>query len=146
MSRVLRFDHVGVTVQDLDAALAFFTGLGLELVGRTFVEGEFLETVCAIADSRTEIAMLQPPGGGTCLELSSFVRPGTVPGHPDQPANVTGLRNVAFEVDDVPALVTRLEQEGYAVVGAVGEWEDSWRMAYIRGPEGITVSLAQRLG
>ena len=82
MSHVRRFDHVGLTVADLDVVTAFFVALGLEVEGRTFVEGEFLDTVCGIPDSRTEIVMLKPPDDGTRLELSSFVRPDSVPGSP----------------------------------------------------------------
>jgi catechol 2,3-dioxygenase-like lactoylglutathione lyase family enzyme len=146
MPHVLRFDHVGITVADLDLVTAFFVGLGLEVEGRTFVEGEFLDTVCGIPDSRTEIVMLRPPDGGTRLELSSFVRPDHEPGSPDAMANVLGLRNVSFEIDDLPAVVDRLAADGYGLVGDVGEYENIWRMAYVRGPEGIIVSLAERIG
>jgi catechol 2,3-dioxygenase-like lactoylglutathione lyase family enzyme len=97
MSQVRRFDHVGLTVADLDVVTAFFVALGLEVEGRTFVEGEFLDTVYGIPGSRTEIVMLKPPGDGTRLELSSFVRPGSVPGSAAAMANELGLRNVAFE-------------------------------------------------
>src|SRR5215216_98154 len=98
MSHVRRFDHVGITVADLDTVTAFFVGLGLEVEGRMFVEGEFLDTVIGIPDSRTEIVMLRPPGGGTRLELSSFVRPDHEPGSSAAMANELGLRNVALEV------------------------------------------------
>ena len=105
MSYVRRFDHVGLTVADLDVVAAFFVALGLEVEGRTFVEGEFLDTVCGIAGSRTEIVMLKPPGDGTRLELSRFVRPDSVPGSPAAMANELGLRNVSFEVADLRAAV-----------------------------------------
>lgn len=146
MSHVRRFDHVGITVANLDTVTAFFVGLGLEVDGRTFVEGEFLDTVIGIPDSRTEIVMLRPPGGGSGLELSSFVRPEHEPGSPGAMANVLGLRNVAFEVDDLGAVIDRLTADGYRLVGGVGEYERVWRMAYVRGPEGIIVSLAERIG
>jgi catechol 2,3-dioxygenase-like lactoylglutathione lyase family enzyme len=146
MAAVRRFDHVGITVADLDAVTAFFVGLGLEVEGRTFVEGEFLDTVIGIPDSRTEIVMLRPPDDGTRLELSSFVRPETQPGSPTAMATELGLLNVAFEVDDLPAVVDRLAADGYGLVGGIGEFEGVWRMAYVRGPEGIIVSLAQRIG
>jgi catechol 2,3-dioxygenase-like lactoylglutathione lyase family enzyme len=147
MSHVRRFDHVGITVADLDAVTAFFVGLGLEVEGaRMPVEGEFLDTVIGIPDSRTEIVMLRPPDGGTRLELSSFVRPDHEPGSPAAMANELGLRNVAFEVDDLQAAVDRLAGEGYGLVGGIGEYEHAWRMAYVRGPEGIIVSLAERIG
>lgn len=112
MGQLRAFDHIGVTVADLDAATAFFVGLGLEVEGRTFVEGEFIDTVCGIPDSRTEIVMLRPPNGGTALELSRFVRPDHEPGSPNAMANELGLRSVAFEVDDVQAEVDRLAGDG----------------------------------
>jgi catechol 2,3-dioxygenase-like lactoylglutathione lyase family enzyme len=146
MTHVLRFDHVGITVADLDSVTAFFVTLGLEVEGRTVVEGEFLDTVIGIPDSRSEIVMLRPPGGGTLLELSSFVRPDHLPGSPAAMANELGLRNVAFEVDDLQTVVDRLVADGYRLVGGVGRYEDAWRMAYVRGPEGIIVSLAERIG
>ena len=146
MSTILRFDHVGVTVRDLDRVTAFFTALGLEVDGRTFVEGEFIDTVTAIPGSRTEIMMLKTPDGGTAVELSSFVRPDPEPGTPDAMANQLGLRSLAFQVDDVQAQVDRMAADGYGLVGGVGEYEGVWRMAYVRGPEGIIVALAERLG
>ncbi|RAX46953.1 VOC family protein [Arthrobacter sp. AQ5-05] len=144
MARIQRFDHVGITVADLDTATKFFVDLGLEVEGRTFVEGEFLDTVCGIPDSRTEIVMLQSPDGAR-LELARFVRPDHVPGSPTAMPNELGLRNVCFEVDDLMALVDRLAAQGYGLVGGVGEYEDYWRMAYVRGPEGIIVSLTERI-
>lgn len=145
MSNIRRFDHVGITVADIDKVSAFFVGLGFEIEGRTFVEGEFLDTVCGIPDSCTEIIMLRLPDGGTRLELSSFVRPDHHPGSPAAMANELGLRNVAFEVDDLHAVVDRLISEGYSLVGGIGEYERMWRMTYVRGPEGIIVALAQRI-
>ncbi|WP_104087147.1 VOC family protein [Arthrobacter sp. GMC3] len=146
MSPIRRFDHVGITVADLPAVTEFFVGLGLEVQGGpSFVEGEFLDTVIGIPDSRTEIVMLRPPDGGTCLELSSFLRPRHQPGLPAAMATELGLRNVAFEVDDLQGTVNRLAADGYGLVGGIGEYEQSWRMAYVRGPEGIIVSLAERI-
>ncbi|MGZ6877164.1 MAG: VOC family protein [Nocardioidaceae bacterium] len=146
MSHIKRFDHVGITVDDLDSAAAFFVGLGLEVEGRMFVEGEFLDTVSGIPDSRTEIVMLRPPDGGTGIELSSFVRPDHEPGSPAAMANELGLRNVCFEVADLQTTVDGLAADGYGLVGGIGQHENSWRIAYVRGPEGIVVSLAERIG
>ena len=146
MAHVRRFDHVGITVADLGLVTAFFLGLGFEVEGRAFIEGDFLDTVIAIPNSRTEIVMLRPPDGGTRLELSSFVRPDHQPGSPAAMANELGLRNVAFEVDDLQGAVDRLAGDGYGLVGGVGQFEDLWRMAYVRGPEGIIVSLAEKIG
>jgi catechol 2,3-dioxygenase-like lactoylglutathione lyase family enzyme len=146
MSHIRRFDHVGITVADLDAVTAFFVGLGLEVDGRTFVEGEFVDTVIGISGSRSHIVMLRPPDGGPGLELSSFVRPEHEPGSPTAMANELGLRNVAFEVDDLQATVDGLAADGYGLVGGIGQHQNIWRMAYVRGPEGIIVSLAERIG
>jgi catechol 2,3-dioxygenase-like lactoylglutathione lyase family enzyme len=143
-SPIRRFDHVGITVADLEKVTAFFVGLGLEVEGRTFVEGEFIDTVTGIPDSRTEIVMLRPPDGGTALELSSFIRPKHGLGSPDAMANELGLRSVAFEVGDLQAAVDRLAAQGFGLVGGIGQYERIWRMAYVRGPEGIIVALAQR--
>jgi catechol 2,3-dioxygenase-like lactoylglutathione lyase family enzyme len=147
MSRIRRFDHIGITVADLGKVTSFFVGLGLEVEGGPMVlEGDFLDTVIGIPDSRTEIVMLRTPDGGTQVELSSFVRPAPHPGSPAAMANELGLRSVAFEVDDLQALVDQLAADGYGLVGAVGEYERVWRMAYVRGPEGIIVALAERIG
>ena len=146
MSHIRRFDHVGITVNDIDSVTAFFVGLGLEVEGRTFVEGEFLDTVIGIQNSRTEIVMLRPPDGGTGIELSSFVRPDHEPGSPAAMANELGLRNVCFEVADLQTVVDGLAADGYGLVGGIGQHEQIWRMAYVRGPEGILVSLAERIG
>ena len=146
MSPVRRFDHVGITVEDLDTVSAFFVELGFEVEGRTFLEGEFLDTVIGIPDSRTELVMLRPPdGGGAGLELARFVRPHHEAGSPAAMANELGLRSVAFEVDDLQAIIERLAKDGYGLVGGIGEYERVWRMASVRGPEGIIVSLAERI-
>jgi catechol 2,3-dioxygenase-like lactoylglutathione lyase family enzyme len=145
MTFIRRFDHVGITVADLDAVTAFFVGLGLEADPKMAVEGEFLDTVIGMTGARTEIVMLRAPGGGTTLELSSFTRPDHLPGSPAASANELGLRNVAFEVHDLQAAVDHAAADGYNLVGGIGEYEGVWRMAYIRGPEGIIVSLAERI-
>ena len=109
------------------------------------MEGEFVDTVIGIPNSQSEIVTLRPPDGGTRLELSSFIHPNHEPGSPDAMSTELGLRNVAFEVDDLDAILDRLAADGYRLVGGVGQYEDIWRMAYVRGPEGIIVSLAQRI-
>ncbi|AMM32404.1 glyoxalase [Sinomonas atrocyanea] len=146
MGRVRRLDHVGITVADLEAATAFFVGLGLEVEGRMTMEGEFVDTVIGIPGSRSEIVMLRPPDGGAGVELSRFLRPDHEPGSPTAMSTELGLRNVAFEVEDLPAALERLAADGYGLVGGVGEYEHVWRMAYVRGPEGIIVALAERIG
>ena len=146
MSGIRRFDHVGITVADLDTVSVFFVRLGFEIEGRTLLEGEFLDTVIGIPDSRSEIVMLRPPDGGAGVELSSFTHPEHQPGSPAAMSTELGLRNVAFQVDDLQALVDRLAEDGYGLVGGIGQYENMWRMAYVRGPEGIIVALAERLG
>ncbi|PZF84765.1 VOC family protein [Jiangella anatolica] len=146
MTHLRRFDHIGVTVADLEPATAFFVGLGFEVEGTGSVAGEFIETVCAIPGAHCEIAMLRLPADGTRLELSSFVTPDHVPGSPAPMANELGLRNVSFEVGDLDAAIDAVAADGYGLVGGVGEYEGSVRMAYVRGPEGIIVSLFQQLG
>jgi catechol 2,3-dioxygenase-like lactoylglutathione lyase family enzyme len=146
MSRVQQFDHVGITVADLDKVTEFFVGLGFEVEGRTFVEGEFIDTVIGMTDSCSEIVMLRLPGGGTALELARFVRPDHTPGSPAALANELGMRSLGFEVDDLEGLVDRLAADGYDPVGGIGEYENMWRMAHVRGPEGIVVALAERVG
>jgi catechol 2,3-dioxygenase-like lactoylglutathione lyase family enzyme len=146
MSYIKRFDHVGITVADLDAATAFFIRLGLEVEGTGSVEGEFVEAVCGIPGAHCEIAMLRAPGGGSLLELARFVTPDHVPGSPMAMANELGLRNVSFEVGDLQAAVDAVAADGYGLVARIGEYENSVRMAYVRGPEGIVVSLFEQLG
>jgi catechol 2,3-dioxygenase-like lactoylglutathione lyase family enzyme len=144
MTHVRRFDHIGITVADLESATAFFVRLGLAIEGTGSVQGEFVETVCGIPGAHCEITMLQSPDGAR-LELSSFVTPDHVPGSPTAMANEIGLRNVSFEVVDLQAAVDAVAADGYGLVGGIGEYEGTVRMAYVRGPEGIVVSLFEQL-
>ncbi|KRA32762.1 MULTISPECIES: VOC family protein [unclassified Nocardioides] len=139
----LRFDHVGITVADLDAATAFFVTLGLEVEGTASMEGEFVDAVIGIPGSHSRIVVLRPPGGGAGVELSTFVTPDHLPGSPAPMSNELGIRNVMFEVDDLSAVLDVLAANGYGLVGDVGE-QGGWRMAYVRGPEGIIVALADQ--
>jgi catechol 2,3-dioxygenase-like lactoylglutathione lyase family enzyme len=142
---IRRFDHVGVTVADIDKVMAFFIGLGFELEGRLHMAGEFVDTVIGIPDSRSEIATLRLPDAETKLELSAFTRPETQPGSPAAMSTELGLRNLSFEVNDIDAVIERAARDGYGLVGGVGLMPGMWRMAYIRGPEGIIVAVAERL-
>lgn len=146
MTYIRRFDHVGITVTDLDASIAFFEALGLELEGRTTIEGDFIDTVIGMTDAKSEIAMLHAPDGDTTVELSSFVRPEPVMGSPQPATNELGLRSVAFEVEDIDGAVAQAAAAGYGLVGGIGTYEGVWRMAYVRGPDGIIVALAERIG
>ena len=109
------------------------------------MEGEFIDTVIGIPDSRTEIVMLRPPDGGAGVELASFVRPDHEPGSPTAMANELGLRSICFEVDDLQAAVDGLAANGYGLVGGIGQHENTWRMAHVRGPEAFVVSLTERI-
>ena len=146
MAHIQRFDHVGITVADLDEATRFFVGLGLEVEGTGSVQGEFVEAVCGLPGAHCNIAMLIAPASDVKLELSSFVTPDHTFGNPDGLANEVGIRNVSFEVDDLQAAVDAVAEDGYGLVGTIGEYEGSVRMAYVRGPEGIVVSLFEQLG
>jgi len=145
MTHVRRLDHIGITVADLDTATSFFVGLGLEVEGTGSVQGEFVETVCGIPGAHCRIVMLASPGGGARLELSSFLTPDHVGGSPAAMANELGLRNVSFEVADLQAAVDAVAADGYGLVGGIGEYEGSVQMAYVRGPEGIIVSLFEQI-
>lgn len=143
---LLRFDHVLVTVDDLEAVTAFFVALGFEKEGTAVVEGDWVDTIVGLPDVRSEIVMLRPPGGGTGLELSKFHRPAPDRGPRAAPVNELGLRNVAFEVEDIHAVVDRLKAEGFELVGGIGNYEDVFLLCYVRGPEGIIVALNERIG
>lgn len=150
MHQRIRFDHVGITVEHLEPAISFFESLNFEVEGRTFVEGEFIDTVTGIPGSRSEIVMLSLPGspsggGATAIEVSSFVRPAHTTGTHAPMANEVGLRSLAFEIEGLDAKLAALAADGYGLVGGVGEYEGAWRMAYVRGPEGIIVALAERV-
>ena len=145
MSSVRAFGHVGITVKDLDAVTDFFVALGFEVEGRAPMQGEFVDTVTGIPGSRTEIVMLRPPGGGTGLELSTFIHPDLEPGSPDAMANELGLRNLGLQVDDLDGMLARIAADGHRPIGGVGQYENMWRMAHVRGPEGIILALAERI-
>jgi len=146
MSYVTSFDHVGITVADLDAATAFFVALGLEVEGSMEMEGEFVDDVIGIANSRSKIVYMRAPDGGAGIELSSFITPDHVTGSANPMSNEVGVRNVCFEVNDIQGAVDELAAMGYGLVGVIGHMENAWKMTYVRGPEGIIVALAERLG
>ncbi|WP_347040189.1 VOC family protein [Glutamicibacter halophytocola] len=146
MGSIKRFDHIGITVANLEEVTNFFVELGLKIDGRVDgIEGDFLETVSGVPDSRTSIVMLKAPGSEVGIELSGFEKPDHGPGQPQAMANELGLRSLAFEIDDLRATVAKLEYQGYGLIGGIGEYEGLWAMAYVRGPEGLIIALAQRL-
>jgi catechol 2,3-dioxygenase-like lactoylglutathione lyase family enzyme len=145
MMTVMRMDNVGIVVQDLDAAIAFFTELGLELEGRAPIAGDWADGVTGLRDMRVEIAMLRTPDGHSRLELSRFLAPAVVADHRLAPVNSLGYLRVMFAVEDIDDTVARLEKRGAAIVGRVVQYADAYRLCYIRGPEGILIGLAQEL-
>jgi catechol 2,3-dioxygenase-like lactoylglutathione lyase family enzyme len=142
----LRLDNVGVVVEDLAAAIEFFRELGLELEGRATVEGEWAGRVTGLGDQRVEIAMMRTPDGHGRLELSSFLAPHVVADHRNAPVNALGYLRVMFAVDDIDETLVRLRKHGAQLVSSdVVQYEDAYRLCYVRGPEGILIGLAQEL-
>lgn len=143
---IQRMDHVGIVVDDMAAGIAFFVDLGLKLVGEVSVEGGWVERIIGVEDVRSDIAMLETADGHSRIELSKFRSPATFPGDPHAPTNTLGLRHMAFIVDDLDTIVARLRARGVELVGTVEQYENSYRLCYVRGPEGVIVELAQQLG
>ncbi len=143
---VKRMDNVGLVVEDLEAAIEFFAELGLELEGRAPIEGAWADSVTGLRDMRVEIAMLRTPDGYGRLELSRFLAPPVVADLRGAPANALGYLRVVFAVDDIDATLARLGRRGAKLVGEVVQYQDLYRLCYLRGPEGILVGLAQELG
>ena len=143
---VERMDNVGIVVEDLDAAIAFFTELGLALEGRMPIDGEWAGRVTGLHGQRVEIAMMRTPDGHGRLELSRFLAPPVVADHRDTPVNALGYLRVMFAVDDLDDTLERLGTLGAQLVGDVVQYGDVYRLCYIRGPEGLLIGLAQELG
>ncbi|HYI79612.1 MAG TPA: VOC family protein [Thermoleophilaceae bacterium] len=142
-----RMDNVLVVVEDLEAAKAFFVELGMELEGETQVEGAWVGQVVGLEDVRADIAMLRTPDGHSRVELSRFHTPPAVRAEPeDAPANALGIRRIMFAVDDIDDVVARLRGHGGELVGEIAQYEDSYRLCFLRGPEGIVIGLAEQLG
>eukprot|EP01035_Chromulina_nebulosa_P065644 gene65644-biopygen48100 len=143
---IKRMDNVGIVVEDLDATVAFFLALGLELEGRATIEGEWAGRVTGLGDQHVEIAMMKTPDGHSRLELSRFLRPAVVADHRTAPVNALGYLRVMFAVDDLDATLETLRPHGAELVGEVVDYQGVYRLCYIRGPEGILIGLAQELG
>ncbi len=143
---IKRMDNVGIVVEDLDAAIAFFTELGLALEGRSTVEGEWAGRVTGLGTQQVDIAMMVTPDGYSRLELSRFLDPPVIADHRNAPVNALGYLRVMFAVDDLDDTLARLGNVGAQLVGEVVDYEGVYRLCYIRGPEGVLIGLAQQLG
>jgi catechol 2,3-dioxygenase-like lactoylglutathione lyase family enzyme len=143
---IKRMDNVGIVVESLDVAISFFAELGLELEGRATIEGEWAGRVTGLRDQRVEMAMMRTPDGHSRLELSRFIAPPAVADHRKAPVNALGYLRVMFTVEDIDDTLTRLRKRGAQLVGEVVQYEDAYRLCYIRGPEGLLIGLAQELG
>ncbi|MER5739310.1 MULTISPECIES: VOC family protein [unclassified Streptomyces] len=142
-----RMDNVGIVVEDLDAAVAFFTELGMEVEARSPIEGLFADRTVGLDGVRSEIAMMRTPDGHGKLELAQYHHPAPVrDGSPHPPPNTVGLHRVMFAVDDIDATLARLRRHGAELLGEVARYEDVYRLCYLRGPSGIIVALAERIG
>jgi len=143
---VKRMDNVGIVVESLDAAIPFFEELGLNLEGRGMIEGEWAGRVTGLDNQRVEVAMMVTPDGHSRLEISQFLAPPVIADHRNAPVNALGYLRVMFAVDDVDETLARLRKRGALVVGDVVQYEDSYRLCYIRGPDGLLIGLAEELG
>lgn len=139
-------DNTGIVVESLDETISFFEELGLKLEGRAMIEGEWAGRVTGLGDQQVEIAMMVTPDGHSRLELSRFIAPAVIADHRAVPVNALGYLRVMFAVKDIDEMLTRLMARGAKVVGEVVRYEDSYRLCYIRGPEGILIGLAEPLG
>ncbi len=143
---IKRMDNVGIVVESLETAISFFTELGLKLEGRTMIEGEWAGRVTGLGAQRVEIAMMVTPDGHSRLEISRFLTPPVVANHLNAPVNALGYLRVMFTVDNIDETLARLLKHGAQLVGNVVQYEDSYRLCYIRGPEGLLIGLAEQLG
>jgi catechol 2,3-dioxygenase-like lactoylglutathione lyase family enzyme len=145
-AKVLQMHNVGIVVDDLKAAIAFFAELGLELEGETTVEGQWVDRIVALNGVRSDIAMMRTPDGHSRLELTKFQRPTATGVEPNAPVNALGIRRIMFAVEDIEDVLARLRGHGAELIGEVVQYQDQYRLCYLRGPEGIIVALAQEIG
>jgi catechol 2,3-dioxygenase-like lactoylglutathione lyase family enzyme len=144
-NKLIRMDNVGIVVESLDEAIAFFTELGLKLEGRATIEGEWAGRVTGLGNQHVEIAMMVTPDGHSRLEISRFLTPPIVADHRKAPVNALGYLRVMFTVDDIDETLVRLQKIGAQLVGEVVKYEELYRLCYIRGPEGLLIGLAEQL-
>jgi catechol 2,3-dioxygenase-like lactoylglutathione lyase family enzyme len=142
---IQRMDNVGIVVDDLEAATAFFVELGLELEGEATVEGQWVDRVVGLDGVRNDIAMMRTPDGHGRLELMKFHAPPATTAEPNAPVNTLGIRRIMFAVKDIEDVLARLQAHGAELVGELVQYEDKYRLSYVRGPEGIIVALAEQL-
>jgi len=146
-SKLLRMDNVLIVVEDLEAAKAFFAELGMELEGETTVEGPWADSVVGLKGVRSDIALMRTPDGHNKIELSKFHTPPAVKGLSESaPSNTLGIRRIMFTVDDIDDVVSRLRNHGAELVGEIAQYQDIYRLCFMRGPEGIIIGLAEQLG
>jgi catechol 2,3-dioxygenase-like lactoylglutathione lyase family enzyme len=145
-NKLLRMDNIGIVVESLDEAVSFFTELGLKLEGRAMIEGEWAGRVTGLGSQQVEIAMMVTPDGHSRLELSRFISPAVISDHRSAPVNALGYLRAMFTVEDIDDVVARLSRQGAKLVGEVVQYENAYRLCYIRGPEGILIGLAEQLG
>ena len=145
MSGLKRMDNMGIVVEDLAETVAFFEELGLELEGQAMIEGEWAGRITGLGDQRVEVAMMRTPDGHSRLELSRFLAPQVVADHREAPVNALGYLRVMFAVDDLHDTLARLRERGAELVGEVVQYQDAYRLCYIRGPEGLLIGLAEEL-
>ena len=142
---IQRMDHVGIVVDDLEAAIGFFVELGLELEVKMPVEGRWVDRVVGLDGVRVDVAMVRTPDGHGRLELTKFHTPTAINAEPNAPANTLGIRRIMFAVEDIDDVLARLRAHGAELVGELEQYEDSYRLCYVRGPEGIIIALAEQL-
>lgn len=142
-NKLLRMDNVGIVVESLDAAISFFSEIGLKLEGRAMIEGEWAGRVTGLNNQKVEIAMMVTPDGHSRLELSRFISPDVIADHRKDPVNALGYLRVMFAVKDIDEVVSRLMKHGGELAGEVVQFENSYRLCYMRGPEGILIGLAE---
>ena len=144
-NKLIRMDNVGIVVESLDKAISFFTEIGLKLEGRATIEGEWAGRVTGLGSQRVEIAMMVTPDGNSRLELSRFIEPSTISDHRTSPVNALGYLRAMFTVEDLDEMVSRLSKQGAQLVGEIVQYENAYRLCYIRGVEGLLIGLAEEM-
>jgi catechol 2,3-dioxygenase-like lactoylglutathione lyase family enzyme len=144
-NKLLRMDNIGIVVESLDNVIPFFTELGLKLEGRVIVEGEWAGRVTGLGNQRVEIAMMVTPDGHSRLELSQFFTPSVIADHRNAPVNALGYLRAMFTVQNIDEMLSQLQKQGAQLVGEVVQYEDTYRLCYVRGPEGLLIGLAEEL-